>query len=298
MTRLAPICPRPTRPAALATVPKGWAAGLQLAALSIRGRSDASEVVATFSASHRYVLDYLTQEVLERQTEPVREFLLETSVLDRLSGELCDAVTGRAGGQAMLEAVERANLFLVPLDEVRGWWRYHHLFADLLRARLQQEQPARFTELHESRRLARACADRRSCASRAAGDVDLAARLIEQHADELLLRGGSDRRAVARRAARPDHPVRPRLLLAQVVLALQGGQVEAVDGLLDAAERAYADVGQESEAQSVDGATAGLANVPGRIAHYRAFLAELRGDIDATTAFACGRWSNSAMASR
>ena len=110
--------------------------------LSLRGRSDVAGLVATFSGSHRYVLDYLTEEVLERQPEAVRGFLLETSVLDRLSGELCDAVTGRADGQQMLEAIERANLFLVPLDEVRGWWRYHHLFADLLRARLQQEHPS------------------------------------------------------------------------------------------------------------------------------------------------------------
>ena len=234
-----------TAVAALADRTEGWAAGLQLAALSIRGRSDVSEVVATFSASHRYVLDYLTQEVLERQTQPVSEFLLETSVLDRLSGELCDAVTGRAGGQAMLEAVERANLFLVPLDEVRGWWRYHHLFADLLRARLQQERPARFTELHRSAAAwheEHAQTDEAVRHARAAGDVDLTARLIEQHADELLLRGEG---ATVERwlAALPGQIIqaRPRLLLAQVVLALQGGQVEAVDGLLDAAERAYAD---------------------------------------------------------
>ena len=93
--------------------------------------------VAAFTGSHRYVLDFLAEEVLERQSEQVRAFLLETSVLERLSGPLCDAVTGRTGSQALLEQVERAGLFLVPLDEVRGWWRYHHLFADLLRARLQ-----------------------------------------------------------------------------------------------------------------------------------------------------------------
>jgi LuxR family transcriptional regulator, maltose regulon positive regulatory protein len=98
--------------------------------------------VAAFSGSHRYVLDYLTDEVLEGQTDHVREFLLETSVLERLSGGLCDAVTGRTGGQVMLEQLEQANLVLVPLDEVRGWWRYHPLFADLLRARLQQQQSA------------------------------------------------------------------------------------------------------------------------------------------------------------
>ena len=118
--------------AAVAARTEGWAAGLQLAALSLRGQEDAASFLAAFTGSHRYVLDYLAEEVLEHQDEQVRAFLLETSVLDRLSGELCDAVTGRAGGQAMLEQVERAGLFLVPLDEVRGWWRYHHLFADLL----------------------------------------------------------------------------------------------------------------------------------------------------------------------
>ena len=122
---------------------EGWAAGLQLAALSLQDQSDVAAFVATFSGSHRYVLDYLTEEVLERQPEPVRVFLLETSVLDRLSGPLCDAVTGSTDSQAMLETIEKANLFLVPLDEVRGWWRYHQLFADLLRARLHQRQPER-----------------------------------------------------------------------------------------------------------------------------------------------------------
>src|SRR6185295_14558834 len=94
------------------------AAGLRLAVLSLRGHVDVAQFVATFSGSHRYVLDYLTEEVLDRQPERVRTFLLETSVLDRLSGPLCDAVTGRADGQAMLEAVEAAGLFLMPLDDV------------------------------------------------------------------------------------------------------------------------------------------------------------------------------------
>ena len=106
--------------------------------------------MAAFSGSHRYVLDYLAGEVLDRQREELRAFLLETSVLERLSGGLCDAVTGRTDSQAMLEQVEHACLFLVPLDEVRGWWRYHHLFADLLRARLQQERPGRVAGLHRA----------------------------------------------------------------------------------------------------------------------------------------------------
>lgn len=111
--------------AALAARTEGWVAGLQLAGLSLRGQHDVDVAgfVASFGADHRYVLDYLTEEVLDRQDEELRSFLLETSVLERLSGELCDAVTGRTGSQAMLERVERANLFLLPLDEVRGWWR-------------------------------------------------------------------------------------------------------------------------------------------------------------------------------
>src|SRR5215475_9503403 len=108
--------------AALVARTEGWAAGLQLAGLSLRGQADPVGFVTAFSGSHRFVLDYLGQEVLDRQEAELRGFLLETSVLDRLSGVLCDAVTGRAGSQAMLEEIERAGLFLIPLDEVRGWW--------------------------------------------------------------------------------------------------------------------------------------------------------------------------------
>ena len=123
----------------------------------------------------------------------MRAFLLETSVLDRMSGELCDAVTGRAGGQAMLEQIERAGLFLVPLDEVRGWWRYHHLFADLLRARLGEEQPGRVPELH---RAAATWSDEHGLAddavrhALAAGDALWAARLTERYFDALYYRWG------------------------------------------------------------------------------------------------------------
>src|SRR6266571_1544656 len=136
--------------AVLAARTEGWVAGLQLAALSLRGQPDVAGFVASFSGSHRYVLDYLAEEVLERQPEPVRGFLLATSVLERLSGGLCDAVTGRTDSQRLLEGIERANLFLVPLDEVRGWWRYHQLFADLLRVRLQQQRPDRVLALHRA----------------------------------------------------------------------------------------------------------------------------------------------------
>jgi LuxR family maltose regulon positive regulatory protein len=127
---------------------EGWIAALQLAALSMQGRADASAFIAGFAGDDRYIVDYLAEEVLSRQTAEVREFLLDTSVLDRLSGPLCDAVTGRPGGRTTLIALERANLFLVPLDDRRQWWRYHHLFADVLQAHLVEEQPDASPELH------------------------------------------------------------------------------------------------------------------------------------------------------
>jgi LuxR family transcriptional regulator, maltose regulon positive regulatory protein len=176
---------------ALTTRTEGWAAGLQLAALSLHGQADVARFVATFSGSHRYVLDFLAEEVLDRQPDQLRAFLLETSVLERLSGELCDAVTEHAGGQATLEEVERSNLFLVPLDVERRWWRYHHLFADLLRVRLQQEQPDRVAVLHHRAAdwsQAHGLADDAVRHALAAGDAALAGRLVERHLDELLLR--------------------------------------------------------------------------------------------------------------
>ena len=136
--------------AVLAARTEGWIAGLQLAAVSLRRATDRVGFVATSGGSHRYILDHLTEEVLARQPDQLVGFLLATSVLDRLSGELCDAVTGRSDSQQLLERIERANLFLVPLDDVRGWWRYHHLFADLLQARLRQERPERVSELHRA----------------------------------------------------------------------------------------------------------------------------------------------------
>src|SRR5215470_5423563 len=175
--------------AALMARTEGWAAGLQLAALSLQRQADPAGFVAAFSGSHRFVLDYLADEVLERQDGPVREFLLETSVLERMTGELCDAVTGRPGGQAMLADIERAGLFLVPLDEVRGWWRYHHLFADLLRARLQAEQPGRLPALHRAAAVwceEHDLADDAVRHALAAGEMPWAARLVERHVETLL----------------------------------------------------------------------------------------------------------------
>jgi LuxR family maltose regulon positive regulatory protein len=127
---------------------EGWIAALQLAAISMQGRDDTSGFIAGFAGDDRYIVDYLVEEVLARQPEALRSFLLQTSLLDRLTGSLADAVTGESNGKAMLEAVDRGNLFLVPLDDRREWYRYHHLFGDVLRARLLDEQPARVPGLH------------------------------------------------------------------------------------------------------------------------------------------------------
>ena len=134
--------------AALEGRTEGWIAALQLAALSMQGRTDIGAFIAGFAGDDRYIVDYLVEEVLQRQTEQVRSFLLRTCLLDRLSGPLCDAVTGEPGGRATLEALDRANLFLVPLDDSRHWYRYHHLFADMLQAHLQDERPEEITDLH------------------------------------------------------------------------------------------------------------------------------------------------------
>ncbi len=276
---------------ALAARTEGWAAGLQLAALSLRGQPDAAGFVAVFTGSHRFILDFLAEEVLEQQSDQVRTFLLETSVLERLSGDLCDAVTGRTGSQSLLEQVERAGLFLVPLDEVRGWWRYHHLFADLLRARLQQEQAGRVVRLH---RYAAAWYDDHEMADDAirhavaAGEVAWAARLIEQHFDELFYLRGEGVTVQRWLSALPADLVRtrPRLLLAQSLLAFHSGRMETVEPLLDAAEQAYASAAEEPFEPTVGRAGSMLVNVPALIAIRRGFIAQLRGDAEGTAAFA------------
>ena len=277
--------------AALAARTEGWAAGLQLAALSLRGHADVAGFVAAFTGSNRYVLDFLAEEVLERQSQQVRTFLLETSVLERLSGELCDAVTGRTGSQALLEHVERAGLFLVPLDEVRGWWRYHHLFADLLRARLQDEQPGRAAQLHCNAATwyeEHGLADDAIGHAAAAGEMTWAARLIEQHFDAVYYWRGEGATIQRWLSALPADLVRsrPRLLLVQALVAATSGNLGAVEPLLDAAERAFAGTVGEPFGPTAGRAGSMLVNVPALIALHRSYLAQLRGDAEGTAAFA------------
>jgi LuxR family maltose regulon positive regulatory protein len=173
---------------------EGWAAGLQLAALSARGRAggeaqDVGGFVADFTGSHRFVLDYLVEEVLDGLPEELRSFLLDTSVLDQPTASLCDALTGRGDGQHVLEQLERASLFVVPLDDQRHWYRYHHLFAEALRARLVASgDPERVRRLH--RAAARWYADSGLTADAiphavAGDDPELTADLVEASIPEL-----------------------------------------------------------------------------------------------------------------
>lgn len=139
---------RPEDIRALEDRTEGWVAGLQLAALSLKQAANPGEVIAAFAGSHRYIAEYLTDEVLSRQPESIREFLLQTSLLDRFNAPLCRAVTEREDADSLLESLERANLFLIPLDAQSNWYRYHHLFADLLRRRLEQSHPEQVKHLH------------------------------------------------------------------------------------------------------------------------------------------------------
>jgi LuxR family maltose regulon positive regulatory protein len=274
---------------ALTAKTEGWAAGLHLAGLSLQSHDDADAFVAAFSGSHRYVLDYLAEEVLDRQDPQVREFLLETSVLSRLSGDLCDAVTGRSGGQAMLERIERAGLFLVPLDEVRGWWRYHHLFADLLQARLRAEQPGRIAPLHRAAatwHAQRGLADDAVRHAVAAGEYEQAAEMAEQHFDAVYFTGerATLQRWLSSLPAETAGP-RPRLSLARAFLALTAGDVDTAEQAITALEADPAG-GDDCFRPSVGAGASFIANIPAAAAIARAWLAYLHGDAEETAGFA------------
>lgn len=192
LNELMGLCLSPADVTVLEDRTEGWIVGLQLAGLSIQDRANPSSFIASLSGNHRYILGYLTEEVLSRQSQEIQDFLLQTSILERLNGELCNAITGRADASALLEQLFTANLFLVSLDDEQHWYRYHHLFADLLRDRqkaLQKEKTA------ESHRRASLWFDRAGMTTDAiqhalaAPDYDMAMGLIESHAVEMLVQG-------------------------------------------------------------------------------------------------------------
>ena len=267
--------------AALDERTEGWVAALQLAALSLRGHDDASGFIAGFAGDDRYVVDYLVEEVLEQQPEPVRRFLLETSILDRLAGPLCDAVTGQSDGKAMLERLERANLFVVPLDGQRRWYRYHHLFADLLRSRLVDENDRDdVAELHRRASRWHHQAAEPVPAVRyalAAGDLERAADLIEAAVPDLL-RNRQEATLCQWTAALPDAVVerRPVLAIGFVGALMSNNDFADAERRLNDVERAMSS--QEGGAPAtgiIDSAE--VRRLPGEIELYRAALA-LVGD--------------------
>ena len=275
--------------AALENRTEGWIAGLQLAAISMQGRSDTGSFIQAFTGSHRFVLDYLMEEVLERQPERVRGFLLQTAILDRLSGDLCNAVTGQQDGKAMLETLERGNLFVIPLDDQRQWYRYHHLFAEVLRAHLQEAQPARVSDLHRRASEWYEHNDLPADAIRhalAAADFERAANLIERvwlvmdvsYQSAAWLRWAQQLPADLIRA----HPV---LCLGYAWALLNDGELEACEAWLRDAER-WIDPTPEAASRMIVVDEAEYRALPASIAAARAYRALALGDIPGTIAHA------------
>jgi LuxR family maltose regulon positive regulatory protein len=270
--------------AALEQRTEGWIAALQLAALSLRGRADVGEFIARFDGDDRYVVDYLVDEVLHDQPESVRRFLARSAVLDRLTGSLCDAVTGDVDGREMLTALERANLFVVPLDDRREWYRFHHLFADVLRARLLAEQPDLVPILHD--RASRwyeqhDLTDEAVRHAMAAGDIGRVVTLMEL-AVASVRRNRQESAFMGWLRALPDEAIRrsPVLSVFSAYAHMASGQLEGVEPRLVDAERELARIPTGSERPWAD--TDELRTLPATIAVYRASLAQARGDIPAT----------------
>ena len=269
--------------AALEGRTEGWIAGLQLAALSMRGHQDATRFIQSFTGSHHFVIDYLVEEVLQRQPASVQDFLLRTSILDRLCGPLCDAVLldPTASGRTTLEYIEHANLFLIPLDDERRWYRYHHLFADLLRQRLHQgaasstgEEVGGVAELH---RRASQWYEEHGLEveafqhAAAANDIERAGRLIEGEGIPLYFRG-----TVApilkwlESLPQTVLDAKPSLWVIYASVLLLTDHHTAVEPKLQAAEAALQGIPENDETR----------DLVGRVASLRATLAVIQHDVD------------------
>ena len=282
--------------AALETRTEGWIAGLQLAALSMRGQEDVSGFVRAFAGDNRYIVDYLVEEVLQRQPERIRSFLLQTSILARLNGPLCDALTGQEEGNMLLETLERGNFFVVPLDDKRRWYRYHHLFADVLQAHLRAEQPdlvatlhRRASEWYEQNGLP-ADAIRHALA---AEDFERAADLIEG-AVPAMRRSRQEATLLGWLEALPDElfRVRPVLNVHYAGTLLQSGQLDGVEERLRDAERWLNTTADRRErpdepaAEMIVVHEEAFRRLPASIAMYRAGIALARGNVPETVTYA------------
>jgi LuxR family maltose regulon positive regulatory protein len=250
---------------------EGWAAGLQMAALSLRGREDTDSFIRSFSGSHRFIIDFLSEEVLGSLPEQLQTFLLDTSVLRRLCGPLCEAVTRQKGSQETLETLETSNLFLMPLDDRRTWYRYHNLFADVMESRLRRLHPDKVGGLH---RRAAAWLREHDLPGEAlehalaANDPKLAAGIVEDQA-LAQLRAGSLSTLLGWLARLPPESIlaRPQLSIASAWAHLLTGQPDSVDEFLAAAEGAPARSGESPRLE-------------GQIAAVRCYLETSRGDLE------------------
>jgi LuxR family maltose regulon positive regulatory protein len=264
--------------AALEARTEGWIVGLRLAAISMQKREDTNAFIESFTGSHRFILDYLVDEVLSRQREDEQSFLLETSILERFTGPLCNSVTGRDDGQGMLEQLEQANLFIIPLDSERRWYRYHHLFADLLRSRLQELKPNQVRDFHQ-----RACEwfEREGLLPEAINhaitisDFERAAHLIERAAESQRQQGEIATLAGWMNAL-PDSIRRshPALCLAFARALVDTAQNISIEALIEDAEAGLAMDQFPGGSRS--------ASLRGQIAALRAYLAMIRHHYEET----------------
>jgi LuxR family maltose regulon positive regulatory protein len=257
------------------------------------GRDDIPAFIENFTGDDRFVVDYLAEEVLERQPEAIRDFLLHTSILNRLTGSLCDALAGGRDGKATLERLDRANLFLVPLDDHRTWYRYHHLFGDVLHARLLDEQPDIVPELHRrasawyeshgDRPDAIAHALQGADFERAAELIELAAPLLRQTRQEATLRRWLE--------AIPEHllDARPVLSVSLTGARMATGDTTGVESLLQRVESWFdltASTATHGVAEPIVFDEDEFARLPAQVEVYRAALALLAGDITGTISHA------------
>ena len=266
---------------------EGWIVGLQMAALSLQGRDpeQVSRFISAFSGSHRYLLDYLTDEVLLQQPEAVQTFLLRTAVLDRLCGPLCNSLTDREDGQAMLERLEASNLFIIPLDDERRWYRYHHLFADLLRSRLSRQTPDLLPTLYERASLwyrERGLMTEAIQYALGGGDSEKAFQLVEDNA-ALVVYYGDLPALIKWLETMPDDErlSRPWLAMAYTWALAYGGRLDEVEPHLQAIEQMV--FGGENTG-TLDHASQN--RLSGCITAIRAYVAALKMDLPASIKFA------------
>ncbi len=289
---------------ALESRTEGWIAGLQLAALSMQGDRDSSSFIKSFTGNHKFILDYLVIEVLRHQSESIRNFLLKTSILDRLCSSLCDAVTGQDDGKLMLDVLDRDNLFVIPLDDQRKWYRYHHLFAEVLQVHLCEELPDHITIYHKRasewyiQNGLSSDAIRHALAS---GDFEWAANLIEQ-TWSVTEDGNMATKYLSWVKALPEELIRTRPVISVCfACALLGiGEMEGAEARLADAEQwlgqaGYINVLQNNpddeicpvkNLRSVLVDEVQFQSLQATIAITRSYIAQAHGDVSATITYA------------